>query len=742
MSRLIGYFKYLVIIGSLQLSIMLYAQDIPIGEWRMHVSYNSVHSLSYTPSKIYAASSNGVMILDKSDNSLSAITKLNGLSSTDITQVAADQLRQQVLITYSDGDVDIIKNNEIINFNRLKNSTTIVGSKRINHISIFGNFAYLSTDFGVVVFDLSKLEIKETFRDLGLAGQSIKVFQSTFYNDSIFLATEKGVLAGDLNDNLLDFSNWRRYNTGTFSGAIQSITTFNNKVFVAVNGVEIYEYSNGIWAAEPYLLNKTYKNLIGGSSFLTITEGNNLWTVNTSNNITAVTSDKLVSPVIAYEDGNGKFWVGDGRNGLVSNYGGSFEAYLPSGPSFSGGLRLKYRLHGKSDVMYALSGGFNSSYAPVQNNNYLNYFSAGLWVSETSYTNENLTDVDFLTPSKVCLSSYGNGLQIINESGSKEFFNNTNSTLTNNKVVAIESADNVLWVAEYGSAKPLHKFNPADNSWTAFSLPYQYPTEIKVDYLGNVWMVQNPSLGGGVVVFSEAANQYAYLSDASGAGGLPSRSVYSIAEDRDGQMWVGTSIGVAYFPDPSRVFSTGLNAVKPIFENRFLLRDEKVTAIEVDGGNRKWMGTERGVWLFDPFGESQVYNFNTLNSPLLSDKIVDVEINKQSGEVFFMTQAGIASFRSDASISKSTFQNVKIFPNPVTANFNGQVGISGLSTDAYIKITDIAGRLIWQSQANGGTAVWNVRDYNGNRASTGIYLVISTSVNGGDSVIGKIAVID
>ena len=136
------------------------------------------------------------------------------------------------------------------------------------------------------------------------------------------------------------------------------------------------------------------------------------------------------------------------------------------------------------------------------------------------------------------------------------------------------------------------------------------------------------------------------------------------------------------------------------------------------------------------------FNFNAANSPLLSDKIVDLEINNQSGEIFFITDAGIVSFRSGATASDAAFHNVKIFPNPVTAEFNGQVGISGLSTDSFVKITDVSGKLIWQTQANGGTATWNVRDYNGRRASPGMYLVFSTTQDGSESMVGKIAVVD
>ena len=737
MSKIKTVFKYTLLIVNCQLSIINFAQEISIGTWRSHISFNSVHTVSVGYNKIYAACPNGIMVFDRADNSLSTISKLDGLSSTNITQIAWDQSREQLLIAYSDGDLDIFRNNEIINFDRLKTSNTITGSKRINHILVNSDFAYLSTDYGVVVFDLTQLEVKETYRDLGSSGGEIKIYQSTVFNDSIFLASEQGVLAGDLNDNLLDFNNWKRFESGAFNGDIQSITTFNSRVYAAINGSGIHRYQGGSWTQESFLTGLQFENITTGVSLMTITEGNNLHTINISDVLTAVTSDKIVQPVVAFEDTQGKLWIGDQRSGLVSDKTGSFESYVANGPSFSGGLRLKYDV--TSTTMFAVSGGYSSGFSPLLKTEYLNSFTNGSWDMEIFFGDKDLTDIE-ISGSRMFLSSYGKGIQVI-ENDAVTFQDETTSP----SITALAVSSAGVWVTNFGAAQSLNLLK-SNNAWESFSFPLvsasRYPADIAVDYLGNVWMVLNPGNGGGILVFDKSNNQTAYLTEVAGAGGLPSRSVYSIAIDRDGQVWVGTGAGVAYFPDPSRVFNTGINAVKPVFENRFLLRDEKVTAIEVDGGNRKWMGTERGVWLFNPFGEEQLYNFNAANSPLLSNRIMDMEINSQTGEIFFITDGGIVSFRSDATTSDDAFHTVKIFPNPVTAQFNGQVAISGLATDAFIKITDVSGKLIWQTQANGGTAIWNVRDYTGARAATGIYLVFSTTRDGRESVVEKIAVVD
>lgn len=720
-------------------------QNIPIGSWRMHVSYNDIRTISITPQKIYAAAENGIMILDRQDNSISTITKIDGLSSANITQIAFDQTRNQLLVTYANGDIDVVRENEIVNVNTLRISELISGSKRINHISINGSLAYFSTDFGVVVFDLVQVAVKETWRDIGPGGTALEINQSTFYNDSIFLATEDGVLSGKLSDNLLDYNNWEQFDDGTFNGDIQSITSFNNQLYAAINGSGIYEYEAGSWEIEPYLQSLQYENITAGQELL-VTVQQSLFQVTPAEVVTEVESDLINRPHIAFQDQAGKLWIGHSQNGLISNHTNTFSSYTANGPTFSKGLRLNY--HPASKTMHAVSGGFSGSLVPLGNEEYVNSFSEGLWTVESDLLNKDITQ--YYENNKTYVSSHGYGLQVVQESGTI-LFDENNSPLQNVaagrnvRITDIAASDEGIWVANAGATQSLHLLKN-DNTWESFSFPLvaaaRYPVALEVDLLGNVWMVLNPSNGGGILVYDRSNNRSAYLTEATNSGGLPSRSVYSIAVDRDGFVWVGTSTGAAYFPNPAGVFNATVNAVKPVFDNRFLLRDERVTAIEIDGGNRKWMGTENGVWLFDRFGESQVYNFNDENSPLISNVIVDLEINDQSGEVFMMTDAGIVSFRSDATAGDVSFNKIKIFPNPVTNQFNGQVGISGLVTDAIVKITDVAGKLIWQSTANGGSATWNVRDYNGRLAATGMYLVFCITQDGTESMVGKIAVVN
>jgi hypothetical protein len=269
----------------------------------------------------------------------------------------------------------------------------------------------------------------------------------------------------------------------------------------------------------------------------------------------------------------------------------------------------------------------------------------------------------------------------------------------------------------------------------------QYPMEIVIDDNNYKWIRLRPETGGGLIVYDDKTNNFKYLNDQDGSGGLPHKSVRTIAKDLSGDIWVGTDDGIAVFYKTKNIFSGTVDAISPIYAGFPLLYNETITCIEVDGGNRKWIGTKNGLWLLNDDGTEAITYFTEDNSPLLSNYILDVEINEKTGEVFIATDKGVISYRGDATSSNVTQgDQVKVFPNPVPADFNGKVGISGLTTDANVKITDIYGNLIYQTTAEGGTAVWNVKNYNGTRAEPGVYLIFSSSEDGTQTYVAKIAV--
>jgi len=712
--------------------------NIPLGAWRLHLNYSNIKSLAEIDEKIYGAADFGIMTFDPQEGSTGGLNKLNGLSGIGVKCVANDELKKILIIGYQDGTIDFLEGSKITNLETLKLATEITGSRSINHISISKNTAYVSTDFGVVVLDIEKKEIRETWRDLGISGQTIRIRESAILIDSIFLATEAGVWGGSLKSNLLDFNSWKKFTSGVFSSGVSVISVYNNSIYTAVDGLSIFRKQGSDWIKESFLQNLHYTKLKGLGSNFFVCSKEALWQVDSNDNVTEVKSEKLTQPNDVLEKSQSLF-IGDKTNGLLLNSpGNSGTSFRASGPA----LNSFWRIVQTQDMTYSIGGGYTQSLLPLNSKGIVSVF-ANDW-SNSTLPIDDITDLDLSNSSEFFYSSFGGG--ILKQNSSQEEFNytTTNSLLESNSVTAIERGSEGIWVANYNAGKPLQLLLP-DGSWESYSFPFllsKFPVDIMLDLNGNVWMPISANDGGGLVVFNRQSNKSVYLTDQGGQGGLPSKKVSSLAVDREGLVWVGTEQGVAFFSNPSAIFDGNVNASKPIYDNRFLLRDERITALAIDGGNRKWIGTENGVWLFDPIGEELIYNFTNSNSPLLSNYIQCIGINTISGEVFFGTDTGLASFRSDATIGSFDFNSVKIFPNPVTAQFNGLVGIEGLTTDSIVKITDIAGKLVWQVMANGGTASWNMRDVNGRRVATGMYLVFSTSADGSDRNVGKIAIVE
>jgi len=740
------YFAVLTAIFA-DVSLIAIAQDIPLGTWRTHLSYHQINVVTFGDQTVIASGNHGIMVLDQRDNSISTYSKINGLIGTSITFIGFDNKTQRLIVTYADGQFDVIDSkSEIVGFDPTKNSS-LIGSKKINHVYIVNSIAYLACDYGMIVFDVNRLLVKETWRGLGDAGQALNVFQSTIRGDSIFLATGKGVIAGALKDNLQDYNNWKRFDSSEFAQAVQHIAEFNNEVYCGINESGIFKYDDAQWVKASFLQGSSFVSIHSSQNNLFIAAINGLYRLAPDDELLQITNQYIDRPNFSTEDTNGKLWVGDGINGLVTNSPGDFVSMIPNSPTGDQPFNLIY----DNGIMYSLSGGYSTNAVALGNPGRLDSFREGSWITSES-TLDDLTDLALdPTSGKSFVSSFGYGVEVRDLQNNTIVFNDTNSPLVNTNppgpfvnIPSLATGANGVWVANYAASTPLHLID-ANNTWTSFSFPFEqskYPLKLVVDFYGSVWMALDPLHGGGIMVFNEKENKSVFLNEEAGSGGLPDNAVNEVTIDRNGYIWVGTKFGIAYFNDPTSVFSGNVNAIKPIYDGRFLLRDDNVTSIAVDGGNRKWIGTERGLWLFNDSGEQLIYNFTAENSPLLSDVIRDVEVNGQTGEVFIGTGEGLISFRSDATQSEGMFEEVKVFPNPVTPNFVGSIGITGLATDALVKITDVNGKLVWQTRANGGSASWNLRDVTGRRPSTGVYIVFAVTDDGRDSAVAKIAFVD
>ncbi|MCB0505038.1 MAG: T9SS type A sorting domain-containing protein, partial [Cyclobacteriaceae bacterium] len=226
-----------------------------------------------------------------------------------------------------------------------------------------------------------------------------------------------------------------------------------------------------------------------------------------------------------------------------------------------------------------------------------------------------------------------------------------------------------------------------------------------------------------------------------GTGTLPDNSINDFLLDNEDKLWIATNKGVVYYARPYSILDDAeQEAIIPIIDNNLLFYKENVNTLAVDGGNRIWMGTNKGAWLFDKDGSELIEHFTSENSPLLSDVVTDIAINHLTGEIFFSTNEGLISYRGSGTLT-GTYDKPKIFPNPVAPGYSGVITIEGVPFNSELKVTDASGRLVTHLEANGNTAIWDMKNEYLSDVGTGVYFVFASSEDGTERQLGKIAIV-
>ncbi|TAF67488.1 MAG: hypothetical protein EAZ55_04000 [Cytophagales bacterium] len=720
------------------------AQEIAVGTWRMHASYQNAKKITISPEAIYAITENGCFVRYFADANLVTLSKIQGLSSTQTSEVFHHFATQKTVFAYKDGSIDILQNQKISSLNAIKEATSLL-KKELYEAVAYQNQTYIGAGFGIAVLDMTKNTLRETYQNIGKNGASVSILGLCVSRDSLFALSSQGVQRGSLaaQNNLKDYNNWQFFpiNAGLPTGNITAMVSFNQEIWVAVANQGIYKYAHQgnwqlVWAsALPIKAMTTHEQTCYAA---------------TTNSIIPIQANGTVLPTIQnglyaqiqdlQVDTKGSIWVADGKNGLIN----AQNTFVPNGiyPAYS-----QY-LHAQDQQIYSCEGGYVPASGVAMNKaEGLAIFEKGTW-KNLQMTNFKDLMVAKKYNQQIYVASFQSGLWIQKDNTTWENWNSANSplraTLTETRVTDF-AFDNKgsLWLLNPNSVGAVLHQRRTDGTWQSFSpisTAANFPTKLIIDANSEQkWMLLNPSQGGGIWI-TDTKNSRT-LSSSPENGNLPAIPT-CLVQDKAGIIWIGTAKGIATVSNTSRIFTTGFTVSRPIYENRPLLREETINTIAVDGGDRKWIGTNSGVWLFDAEGENLLEYFNTDNSPLPSDSVLSISVMPISGEVFIATTQGVISYRGTATEATESYSNVLAFPNPASQQFHNYVSVSGLAENANVKITTISGQLIYNTKANGGTAVWEMQDQEGRRVPTGIYLVFTIKTDGSEWLCTKIAVVE
>jgi streptogramin lyase len=760
----------------------LFAQEIAIGEWRDHLPYKRTISVAASDNLVYCATPYSLFYFDKNDNSINRFTSISGLNDIGVVKIDFNRYNNTLLVAYSNTNIDLVKGNVIVNMSDILNSNAITPEeKTISNIMFLDNLAYISCGFGIVVMDVDKEEIRETYY-IGPNGSHLKVYDVTHNDTSFFAATENGIYHAHIdNPNLAYFGSWTKMQNLHFPNATYNfIESSGDKIFINKYTEEwatdsIFYLEEGTWKYDNQFINddvmaiKSFDNKIYCVHRYTIKifdeNLNALETIYTYGDTGPLPADITID--------EGTLWISDQSNGLVRQNGTfDFTFIYPDGPYDADVFDMNIQ----GGHLWIAAGGRNLSWGNLWKRASISSFIDGEWNTLNRFGYEAFDTifdivsvaVDPYDLNRVYAGSWSRGLVEFNNNEIVEIYTPENSSLgykTNEGPpvckaggLVFDEAGN-LWITNSGANEILSVYT-RDGDWQSYYLGSVTSGkdigQVIVNSFGQKWILwrEDNSLvvfDDNGTIFNTSDDQVKRLSSNSGNGALPGSKVFSIAEDKDGEVWIGTDEGIAVFYSPENVFTNFNFDCQQILIPRndgtgladILLEFETITAIAVDGANNKWVGTDRsGVFKFSPDGQQELHHFTEENSPLFSNNITSIAINHETGEVFFGTSRGIISYKSTAVDGGTTNSDVYAYPNPVRPGYDGPIAVKGLVSNAEFKITDVSGTLVFSGRAEGGQAIWDGRNFSGRRAQTGVYLVFVSDEDGSEKLVTKILFIN
>ncbi|TRZ81825.1 MAG: hypothetical protein D4R91_06225 [Sediminibacterium sp.] len=700
----------------------------PIGQWREHYNNKNVLHLA-KGDLLYGATTNQVFTIDAKNN-IQFFGKSNGLHEIEIATIAWDPTEAQLIIAYNNSNIDIVKGDAVFSVADIYLSK-VYANKKINSIQVVGSWAFLSTNFGILVLDLIKHEIKDTWF-ANNNRQATATYQTISTADSLYALTEDGVFTTALKNNYIISNQWIKINGYS---DIKKLSNFNNTVY-GIGNKNIYKLpvSASIYQTSIGNINNAFAHKEG--LYIIQSDGLNgtLLNLNTNNTVTNILDKTFLAIPVDIAIDQNAIWIADSLNGLIIKNTETKNIAL-------GGPAEKIRGYGFVNSDYLLApfaektGGF-STYSDVGWKNYTKL--NGVYLPVLTAACIDPVDNSWWFTSNASLLHYNIAASSIETISP--------SALNGNFTQIQFSKDGIFWALQDGQGLAQKQ----DNKWINIPLPSNYIKnglkKMVVNGQGQAW-IPGPANQGLYVYQSNkyfGTASWKQLNTSKSSGNLPSNNVLSVALDNTGSIWVGTDNGIGIF-NCGDISKDICDAYLPTLKNTngflgLLLQRESVNCITVDGANRKWVGTQNGAWLLSADGSTIIEHFTKNNSPLPNDTILQILIEPTYGNVFFNTANEMVSYRGFATAGSSTQSEIKIFPNPVPPNYNGPIAFRGLAENALVKITDLSGSLVFETRALGGQAIWNGKSLTGNKVATGIYLVFARDDMGNEKSVGKIVI--
>jgi len=755
----------------------LQAQDFT-KQWTGYFSYLDLRDISVGNNRVIAAAENAIFEYDPTTQTNLVTDAVNGLNGDEISAIYYSENFGLSIIGYENGLLQIVMDNngKVFTIVDILNKQTIApDNKRINHFLEYDDKVFISTEFGIAEYNLANLEFGDSFF-IGQNGQQINITQTAIIDSTIYASSFGGSirLADVNNPNLVDFDVWQTLGSSNWRGIIN----FNDTLFTVRVDNSLFEINNNNLNFVRQFTDRV-EQINADEGKLIITTENTVHVLDEQLQevglINALFEDIELEPnFTSARILNGTLFIGDSKLGLLQMDGlnsTTFQSVSPDGPI----LNSVFSLTSFQDELWVAYGGYNQFFVPfgVEKRG-VSHFTGENW-SNLSFEDLDQTalisdvTVDINNPNRVYLSSYRDGLLILENEEVVTRLDPTNSNLDNtvgpsgNPIVgntrigaSVFNAQGDLYMSNSITENPIkrlvgnNQIEIADISETFVEPLGTSSAKVATDNQGNVYMA---TFRSGLYGYQPSTGLSGKIArDVEGVDlpevFNPNPAITAMEFDSNNRMWIGTAEGVRVSFNPQAMFDdeAQLNVSPIIFlENgvpQELLFQQFITDIKADGAGNVWIGTvDSGVFQVNNTGQETLNQFNQDNSPLPSNSVISIEINGETGEVFFGTSRGLVSFQSRITDAVGNLENVRVFPNPVKPNFEGVVTIDGLTDDANVKITDITGNLVHEEFSSGGSIQWDTRAFGKHRVSSGVYLVLITGEDQVETQVSKIMII-
>lgn len=735
----------------------------PPGTWTDRLSYNSALAIAGNSDIVYASTGTSILVHEAGMNELRKLSPVSGLSETGIATLGWSEENKTLVIAYNSLNIDLVNGNKIENIPDIRNHFPGI-RKKINRIKTRGEFACLASGYGIIVADISRKEIRDTWKP-GQDESDNEVFDLAFGNGFVYAATSNGLWQADIQNQGLAYpGNWRRV-SGVPESTCNLLVFSDGTLYCNFPGEAagdiVYAVNEGasVFSQSPGTTNRSMDTAPGG---FTISSSRSLRYYNSRGLLIREIDSygwgqpDIFQAVISESD----IWIADRALGIIHGKNMADFARLPvSGPA----LNKVAMIASEGGKTIICPGGISGSSAGLKIPFMVSVYDGQKFeiISSDFHADAMRAVSDPSDPSVFFISSWGGGLFRYKNNRADKIYDSSNSPLQESGAtgetrvlgLAFDRSGN-LWMTQPDVREKI-KILKSGGNWISYPRIIDSPLagDLISTSKGQIWIIL-PG-GYGLFIIDDNGTPDIYTDDLTrrltiiDSDNRIFGSAFALAEDLDGNIWVGTDQGPVIYHNPERLFDSDARGNRIRVPRNdgsgladYMLGKETITSISVDGANRKWLGTSNsGAYLLSADGTQVLKNYNAFNSPLFSDSIASIAIDQVSGEVWLGTSEGTLSIRETATSGKASFSKVYSFPNPVREDFTGNVTITGLMRDTEIKITDISGNLVYETISEGGQASWDLSTYNGRRVRSGVYLVFCAAGDGSKSCITRILVI-